>query len=209
MKDDANFEAIKNYFEDKLTTYGATPHGVDWNGPAAQELRFEQLLKVVDFSRPFSILDYGCGVGALADTLRRRGASFSYTGYDVLPSMVARGRELHSGWEACRFTSRETELEEADYVVESGIFNIRLEASQEAWTDYVLKTLERMNALARRGLAFNMLTKYSDAEYMKANLYYADPGFFFDTCKRLFAKNVALLHDYGLYDFTILVRKEL
>jgi len=41
------------------------------------------------------------------------------------------------------------------------------------------------------------------------NLYYADPGFFFDYCKTHFAKNVALLHDYGLYDFTILVRKQL
>ncbi|MBM3138043.1 MAG: class I SAM-dependent methyltransferase, partial [Chloroflexi bacterium] len=29
----------------------------------------------------------------------------------------------------------------------------------------------------------------------------------FDYCKVNFSKNVALLHDYKLYDFTIIVRK--
>ena len=54
-----------------------------------------------------------------------------------------------------------------------------------------------------------MLTKYSDKEYMRDNLYYADPLFIFDYCKRNFSKQVALLHDYGLYEFTILVKKDI
>jgi len=29
----------------------------------------------------------------------------------------------------------------------------------------------------------------------------------FDYCKRTYSRDVALLHDYGLYEFTILVRK--
>ena len=51
-----------------------------------------------------------------------------------------------------------------------------------------------------------MLTTYSDAEKMRPDLYYGDPTFFFDHCKRNYSRNVALLHDYELYDFTILVR---
>ena len=42
---------------------------------------------------------------------------------------------------------------------------------------------------------------------MRADLYYADPCFLFDYCKRNFAKDVAILHDYSLYDFTLIVRK--
>jgi hypothetical protein len=41
---------------------------------------------------------------------------------------------------------------------------------------------------------------------MRDHLYYADPGEFFEICKRVYSRNVALLHDYGLYEFTILVR---
>jgi hypothetical protein len=29
----------------------------------------------------------------------------------------------------------------------------------------------------------------------------------FDLCKRRYSRNVALLHDYEIYEFTILVRK--
>ena len=46
------------------------------------------------------------------------------------------------------------------------------------------------------------------AERMKDYLFYADPGELFDHCKRRYSRWVALLHDYGLYEFTILVRKE-
>jgi hypothetical protein len=42
---------------------------------------------------------------------------------------------------------------------------------------------------------------------MQDYLYYADPRVLFDHCKTRYSKNVALLHDYGLYEFTILVRK--
>jgi hypothetical protein len=42
---------------------------------------------------------------------------------------------------------------------------------------------------------------------MKPELYYADPLFMFDHCKKKFSKNVALLHDYEEFDFTIIVRK--
>jgi hypothetical protein len=42
---------------------------------------------------------------------------------------------------------------------------------------------------------------------MKPHLYYADPCDLFDLCKRRFSPQVTLLHDYGLYEFTILVRK--
>jgi hypothetical protein len=42
---------------------------------------------------------------------------------------------------------------------------------------------------------------------MRDDLYYADPLFFFDYCKTRFSRFVTLIHDYPLYEFTILVRK--
>jgi hypothetical protein len=41
-----------------------------------------------------------------------------------------------------------------------------------------------------------------------ADLYYGDPCFLFDYCKRHFSKNIVLLHDYNLYDFTLIERKD-
>ena len=65
-----------------------------------------------------------------------------------------------------------------------------------------------LNETSTRGFSFNCLTSYSDSEKMRDDLFYANPCTIFDYCKRNFSKQVALLHDYGLYEFTILVRKE-
>jgi SAM-dependent methyltransferase len=203
-----NYEQARKYFEDRLAEHGATARGVDWNSETAQELRFSQLIKVIDPERPFSLLDYGCGYGALAGYLLRLGYPMEqYAGYDILESMVDRARELFAAQPGWIFTSRFTALEAVDYAIASGIFNLKLETPADEWTRYVVGELHKMDKLTRKGFSFNMLTSYSDAEYMRPHLYYADPCYLFDYCKRNFARNVALLHDYEVYDFTLIVRK--
>jgi hypothetical protein len=129
---------------------------------------------------------------------------------DLIEKMVIAGREKYKDFPNTHFTTDEKELPVADYLVAAGIFNIRLDAAYDDWQGFVCETLPRMNALCSKGFSFNMLTKYSDADRMaqRPDLFYGDPLFFFDFCKRNFSRNVALLHDYDLYDFTILVRKD-
>jgi hypothetical protein len=64
-----------------------------------------------------------------------------------------------------------------------------------------------MDEISTRGFSFNVLTSYSDEDKKRDYLYYADPLFLFDYCKRHFSRKVALLHDYPIYEFSILVRK--
>jgi SAM-dependent methyltransferase len=200
-------EAVAEYYSGKVQAHGATHKGVDWNSVESQQLRFQQILKVCDTTTAFSINDYGCGYGALIEELERSGVPFDYCGFDISEAMLASARSLHGTRANCTFISDASLLEEADYTVASGIFNVRLKTPMEEWLSYILDTLHRMNAKSRKGLAFNALTSYSDAEYMREDLYYADPCRLFDYCKRHFSRDVALLHDYTLYEFTILVRK--
>ena len=211
MTIDETQKKLNDYFSEKLEAFGATPKGVDYNGPEAQERRFEQLAKVIDPSQPFTVIDYGSGYGAMFDFLQKKGWGFEYYGIDLIEKMVIAGREAHKEFSNAHFTTEESEAPVADYLLAGAIFNIKLEASYEEWQTFVVKTLNRMNALCSKGFSFNMLTKYSDADRMaqRPDLFYGDPLFFFDLCKRNFSRNVALLHDYGLYDFTILVRKDI
>ena len=202
-----NIQKIGDYFKNKFEKFGPTPQGEDWNSAESQEVRFNQLIKVIDSGHRYSLIDYGCGYGALYDYLREMGHRFTYQGYDIVKEVIESAQELHSKNSDCDFTYDEKDLKPADYVVESGIFNIKMEAKDNEWTAHVIKTMERMNSLSLRGMAFNFLTKYSDPEYMRPDLYYPDPCFYFDYCKKNFSKNVALLDDYQLYDFTIIVRK--
>jgi len=202
---------LNEYFSQKLEEFGATPKGVDYNGSEAQERRFEQLIKVIRAARPFTVIDYGCGYGAMFDFLNRKEWQFEYFGVDLIEKMVMTGRKSHENFPNAHFTINEDDLPLADYLVAGSIFNIKLDATYEDWRDFVVKTLYQMNSLCSKGFSFNMLTKYSDADRMaqRPDLFYGDPLFFFDFCKREFSRNVALLHDYGLYDFTILIRKDL
>ena len=207
MSYDSLRSRVQEYYDAKVQTYGATAKGVDWNSEESQRVRFEQLVKVIDRSIPFTIVDFGCGYGALADYLEQHMKPLEYWGFDISPEMIATAKELHAAKAGIAFIESEADLREADYIVASGIFNVKLDAPDGQWKQYVLQTLATINALSRRGFAFNILTKYSDAEFMRRDLYYADPLFFFDYCKTNFSRFVALLHDYPLYEFTILVRR--
>jgi hypothetical protein len=129
----------------------------------------------------------------------------------MLDAMVDAGRAAYADPANIRFTNDETSLPICDYVVAGGIFNLKFGASSSEWREHTLGVLTKLNALCTKGFSFNMLTTYSDPERMatRPDAYFGDPLFYFDFCKRNFSRGVALLHDYVLYDFTILVRKEL
>jgi SAM-dependent methyltransferase len=199
-------DSVREYYTAKIEEYGPTPEGVDWNSLESQQLRFEQLAKVCDASLPFSINDYGCGYGALVDYLVGKGYAFHYHGFDISDRMIDKAEELHQELSGCQFTTDGSTLRVADYTVASGIFNVKLRNRDDEWREYVLSTLHTIAELSELGFAFNALTIYSDPEFMRPDLFYADPLHLFDYCKRNFSRFVTVLHDYPLYEFTILVR---
>lgn len=199
---------VASYYSDKLAKYGVSPQGVDWNSEEGQTQRFEQLCKIIqDNGESFSLNDLGCGYGALLEFLSDRYAAFSYIGVDVSEDMVIAAESRRKIGTPARFITKAEPENIADYSVASGVFNVRLEHSDADWFDYLLDTMDVLDRSSRRGFAFNCLTSYSDEDKKRDYLYYADPCQLFDLCKRRYAKQVALLHDYGLYEFTILVRK--
>lgn len=196
---------VQEYYDEKLKAHGPTARGVDWNSEESQLLRFTQLVKLLDRERPMTINDFGCGYGALVDYLESRDFQFQYVGFDISSEMIAQARVLHP---RSTFVIEKDSLPEADYTLASGIFNVKLSTDDAEWERYLLAVLDTMNSVSKSGFAFNALTKYSDAEFMRSDLYYADPLFYFHHCKTKYSKFVTLLHDYPLYEFTILVRKE-
>lgn len=197
---------VARYYAEKLSVHGVTPRGVDWSSDDSQQLRFTQLLRVLegDEGEP-TVLDYGCGYGALARRLIAGGRPFRYVGFDVCEPMVARARaDVRDS--RCGFTDSELELPVSDYTVASGIFNVRLDSSEARWKSHAIETIAKLARYSRKGFAFNMLTRYADRERLQDYLYYADPGEYFKLCKESWSRNVALLHDYDLYEFTVLVR---
>jgi SAM-dependent methyltransferase len=205
--DAVELNEIVTYYNEKVLLHGESPLGVDWNGASSQRLRFEQLSKVFSEKQHFSISDLGCGYGAFYTYLKEYFYDFSYFGYDISSEMLLLAEKLHTNSKSVKFIESSSLLENVDFTIASGIFNVRQENSNSQWLEHIIKTLDNMNQNSSKGFAFNCLTVFSDAPKMKPYLYYADPCFLFELCKKKYSRNVALLHDYDLYEFTIIVRK--
>lgn len=199
---------VADYYTEKLSRYGETAQGVDWNSPESQLLRFMQLSKIIHSGiHSFSINDLGCGYGALLNYLRDNYDNFEYLGIDISDKMTRAANHRHVRNKKARFITSDKPDRLADYSIASGIFNVRLSRTCAEWEAYLQATLDTLNRTSRLGFSFNCLTSYSDEDKKRDYLYYADPCQLFDLCKRRYSREVALLHDYGLYEFTILVKK--
>lgn len=203
-------ERVDRYYTGTVERHGPTAQGADWRSAESQSLRFDQLLRLLEGTGAppgeTSFNDYGCGYGALLDHLRRAGWTGPYAGLDLSARMVAEARAQHAGWPLAEFVEGESLLPPADYTLASGIFNVRQDVDVPTWHAYVVDTLERIRGVSRRGFAFNCLTAHADPERMRPDLHYADPVALFEHCRRAFSPRVALLHDYPLFEFTVLVR---
>jgi SAM-dependent methyltransferase len=198
---------VATYYSGKLAQHGATPRGVDWKDEASQNVRFDVLLTLIK-DPSASLLDVGCGFGSLLPYARERGFSGAYLGTDIAPAMMRKARQLHQADAAARFELGIAPDQPCDYAVASGIFNVRLTHDTAAWQAYMEDIVALMNRSARCGFAFNCLTSYADSDRMRPDLHYADQLPWFDLCKRNYAPAVALLHDYGLWEWTLIVRKD-
>ena len=196
-------DQVEKYYSEKVMRHGPSPQGVDWNSAESQEMRFVQLLRIVPIQQKCSINDYGCGYGRLLSFLQAGGYEVDYTGLEISEAMVKEARRLHP---RTRFVESQADLPVSDYTVGSGVFNVRLGIAEDEWRDYICAELFSMRQHSSKGFAFNVLTSYSDRERQRPDLYYADPLFFFDYCKRNFSRHVTLFHDYPLYEFTLAVR---
>lgn len=203
----AGLENIAAYYANRLRQYGETARGVDWNEAGSQQLRFEQLAKVVDEISNVTLNDLGCGYGAMAAWLGARYPGMSYLGVDISEDMICAATRRYKNNPGVRFIRSAEPDRVADYGVASGIFNVRLGCSDTDWLRHLEATLDTLDRTSRFGFAFNCLTSYSDREKRRPDLYYANPSALFDWCKSRYSRNVALLHDYDLYEFTILVKK--
>jgi SAM-dependent methyltransferase len=197
---------VAAYYGSKLEAHGCTPQGVDWNGVASHEIRHSQFMRLLDGNPDASVIDLGCGFGEFLRFLRAAGHRGSFIGYDIAPGMIEKAKELHGEDEDRQWRIGAEPTEVADFAIASGIFNVKGDVPNELWTRYTYRTIDILARAGRRGFGFNVLSMTSDRDRRRPGLYYADPAEMLAHCLSRYGRSVALMQDYGLYEFTVLVR---
>ena len=199
---------VADYFSEKIKAHGPTAQGADWNGSESQFVRFGELSRLLPPKGGFSLGDLGCGYGALCEYLDTVIPNVAYNGYDISPEMIdVASRNLADRPQTHLVCTAEPDRI-SDYTLASGIFNVRMGRSPDEWQSYITDTIDLLDRTSRHGFAFNCLTEYSEADKMRPDLHYSSPTHLFDLCIRKYSRQVALLHDYKLWEFTILVDKK-
>jgi SAM-dependent methyltransferase len=196
---------VATYYASKLEVHGCTPQGVDWNGVDSHETRHRQFLRLINGSLDASVIDLGCGFGDFLRFLRAAGHRGRFIGYDIAAGMIEKAKELHGEGEDRQWRIGAEPTEAADFAIASGTLNVKGDVPNELWTHYAYRTIDMLARAGRRGFGFNMLSMTSDADRRRLDLYYADPAEMLAHCLSRYGRSVALLQDYGLYEFTVVV----
>jgi len=167
------------------------------------------LLKICNFSEALSLNDVGCGYGALLEYLSKRhvGARIDYLGLDLSPAMIRQARALWRNRARTQFVAGHVSPRIADYSVASGIFHVKLGSANDQWEYFIERTLSDMRSTSRHGFSVNFIeARFRADPPLESELYrsVAEPWMRF--CKERLEGSVDVLTDYGLREFTLLVR---
>lgn len=203
---DNMLNSVSEYYSRKIVEHGISPQGVDWRDVTSQEARFFQLAKLIESEPHCSICDLGCGYAAFANYLRDTGWQGQYEGVDISEEMVNCAKKSLQKDSNAILTVGSKPFQKADFVVASGIFNVRLQADSLEWSKYIFRTIDLMVEYAKMGVAFNCLSSWSDKDRMRADLHYCNPAEIIEYCGKKHSRWLEISHDYDLFEFTVRMR---
>lgn len=187
------------FYDEHINTFGSGPRAVGWSDVQSQEVRFSALCGLGDFNNA-SVLDVGCGLGDFYQYLNDRYKGVHYTGIDINPRYIENAKKLYAGahFEVADFG--EYVGGPFDYVCASGLFSVKIPNYKEVYG----KQIEKMFAIARKGIAFTMLDEKHHANDESYAAYSVE-----EVRARclLLTKNVVIDQGYLPHDFTVIVKR--
>lgn len=202
-------QSTLNYYDSKLLNFGNNYKGMSWSSKKSQYLRFNELIKIGSIKNK-SIHDVGCGNGELLNYLIKNKIIFSnYLGSDISDKMINIANNNFNYLKNIKF-EKSNLLEDAnhskyDYVLASGIFNIKNNFSNKKWIKYVFEMIKKMFYFSKIGTGFNMLT--FDVDYKEKKLFYMSLDKLVSFIRLNLSKKIVINHSYNLWEFTIFIYK--
>lgn len=159
-------------YNERIKKYGNKAKAVGWKNEKTQFLRFRDLLEDVKIEKNSTVLDLGCGYGALLDFFKMSQLNFeekNYVGIDFSEKMIA---EASTRFPQANFLCSDffdMSLDNYDFIVCSGALNIKIE-KQDLYEN-LEKFLKKFLPLAKLALSFNLIHDMVDFKERGLNYY--------------------------------------
>lgn len=202
------FAALVAHYEKCLALHGDTPRGVDWPDAESARIRYRVMTELMRADRAPSLLDFGCGAGHFLDYLRQTGRNdVAYRGLDLSERFVDLCRRKYPGvtFDLVDALADCDAVPEVDYIVLNGVFTERQSLSYDEMLEAMKSLLNAVFSRARKGIAFNLMSKYVDWE--RDDLFHVPYNDIIAFVVERLSRRHVIRADYGLFEYTVYVYK--
>jgi SAM-dependent methyltransferase len=207
------YSSIILHYEDCLAKFGDTHQGVDWPNRPDMLKRYEVMLDVQRFDpspvvNDVSILDFGCGTAQMQAYMNENSyPAWSYSGLDISAKFIDVCTAKFPGTTFyCGDILKDTmTVVPVDYIIMNGVFTEKRDMSFDEMFNYFQQVIGKVFPLAKRGIAFNVMSKAVDWE--RDDLFHLPLDLLADFLAKKLSRDFIVRNDYGLYEFTTYVYK--
>lgn len=201
---------IIDHYERCLEQHGDTHKGVDWPKAEDAATRYQIMLDVIPKeASSVELLDFGCGTAHLYEyIIKNNYKNSNYIGMDLSKKFISVCKQKHPGLRfICGDVLDDPSIVPAnDYTVINGVFTEKCGLNNGRMFEYFQRIITLLCNKARKGIAFNLMSKNVDWE--REDLFHVP----LDELTRFLTKDISryyvIRNDYGLYEYTVYVYKE-
>lgn len=201
---------IVRHYESCLEKNGDSHLGVDWPKLDDVDVRYRVMLEV--FKEPRSqkvtLLDFGCGASHLYDYIKRNNfIHIEYYGLDLSNKFIelCRRKFPENTYYCADVIECPESIPDFDYIVMNGVFTEKRDLTFDEMLLYFKKLLSVVFPKAKKGAAFNVMSKAVDWE--REYLFHLPTDILIDFLKNDITRNFIIRNDYGLYEYTVYLYK--
>lgn len=196
---------IEEAYRNAYMKHGDSPKSVLYP-KGRQDVRFKSLTELIPRDKPFSILDFGCGLAHLRDYLSAQSLSFSYTGVDILPEFIEANRAKYPADNFQLINETSDIHDHFDYVIVAGTFNILYFEQPDKHKNYIFETLRQLFNLTNRYLSVNFMTDQVD--FIQSGAYHQNVAELHNFVSTKLSRRLLIDQSYMPYEYTVTVWKD-
>lgn len=209
---DKKYAEIARHYETCFEKHGDTVQGVDWPNAEDANIRYGVMLDIIRFdprsrkrtdNEPITILDFGCGTSLLYEYIcEYMSGQIQYSGLDYSKKFIEHSRHKYPQNKYYRMDVLEgTEsLPVNDYVIINGVFTEKRDLSFDEMYRFFKAVILRLIPYAKKGMAFNVMSKQVDWE--RNDLFHLPFDKLAEFLTQEIGRDFIFRNDYQLYEYT-------
>ena len=206
-----SYKTIFKFYESCYDRFGDCPQGVDWPKIEDVDKRYNIMLNVIkDKNINTTLLDFGCGLSHLYEYIISNNISnINYSGLDISEKFIEASRLKFPNimYYNNDLLENNVDLPQFDYIIMNGIFTEKRELTDQDMFTFLCQLISKVFSYTNIGMAFNVMSPVVD--WCNDNLFYLSIDQILEYICRNLSRHVIIRHDYGLYEYTIYIYKDM